>query len=265
MDVRGIGARAGTAHAGDADRPRSRPSSPARESRPCCGTSSTVRGRRTRPVAPASRPFAPRPISSAFKESCARRSSRIIGGLPTERTPLNARVTGTLARDGYRIEKLIFESLPGLHVTASLYLPDGPLGRKPAVLVACGHAPTGKAYPAYQEIAGRLATRGYVVLVLGPGRAGRAQPVLGPGERAEPLQPRLRGARGPRQPGHPRGREPRPLDGLGRDARGRLPAEPPRGGPRAHRGHGHERRRVPVRPGSARWTSGSASWLRPAS
>src|SRR4051794_39153248 len=34
-----------------------------------------------------------------------------IGGLPA-RTPLNARVTGTLERAGYRIEKLIYESQP---------------------------------------------------------------------------------------------------------------------------------------------------------
>jgi dienelactone hydrolase len=100
----------------------------------------------------------------------------IIGGLPAERTPLNATVTGTLARDGYRIEKVIFESQPGFQVTSSLYVPDGPAGRKPAVLLACGHAPTGKAYPAYQEIAGRLAKRGYVVLVWDP---------VGQGERSQ--------------------------------------------------------------------------------
>src|SRR4249920_1489260 len=57
----------------------------------------------------------------------------IIGGLPEEKAPLNARVTGTLTRDGYRIEKVVFESLPGLHVTALLYIPDAPAGRKPAV------------------------------------------------------------------------------------------------------------------------------------
>jgi len=100
----------------------------------------------------------------------------LIGGLPTERNPLNAKVTGTLAGEGYRIEKVIFESLTGYHVTASLYLPDGPAGPKPAVLLACGHAPTGKAYPAYQEIAGRLARRGYVVLVWDP---------VGQGERSQ--------------------------------------------------------------------------------
>jgi hypothetical protein len=34
-----------------------------------------------------------------------------LGGLP-DRTPLNARVVGTLDRGGYRVEKLIFESQP---------------------------------------------------------------------------------------------------------------------------------------------------------
>src|SRR5712691_3217276 len=45
----------------------------------------------------------------------------ILGGLPAARTPLDARVTGTLPMDGYRIEKVVFESLPGLHVTALVY------------------------------------------------------------------------------------------------------------------------------------------------
>ena len=47
----------------------------------------------------------------------------LIGGLPAERTPLNARVVGTIAGDGYRIEKVVFESVPGFHVTALLYVP----------------------------------------------------------------------------------------------------------------------------------------------
>ena len=100
----------------------------------------------------------------------------IIGGLPAERSPLRAQVTGTLSRDGYRIEKVVFESLPGLHVTALLYVPDGPIGRRPAVLVACGHSPLGKAYPGYQEIAARLVKRGYVVLCWDP---------VGQGERSQ--------------------------------------------------------------------------------
>ncbi|MCX6625494.1 MAG: acetylxylan esterase [Acidobacteria bacterium] len=45
-----------------------------------------------------------------------------LGGQP-ERTPLNARVIGTVERDDHRIEKIIFESRPGFRVTANLYLP----------------------------------------------------------------------------------------------------------------------------------------------
>src|SRR5262245_36272360 len=46
-----------------------------------------------------------------------------LGDLP-EKTPLNARVVGTDQRDGYRVERVIYESRPGHHVTAALYLPD---------------------------------------------------------------------------------------------------------------------------------------------
>jgi hypothetical protein len=99
----------------------------------------------------------------------------MIGGLP-ERTPLNARIVGSVEADGYRIDKLVFESQPGYHVTALLYVPNAPAGRKPAVLVACGHSPLGKAYANYQEISGRLAKRGYVVLCFDP---------VGQGERSQ--------------------------------------------------------------------------------
>src|SRR6187431_2906307 len=71
---------------------------------------------------------------------------RMIGGLPAARTPLNAQVTGRVQMAGFRIEKLIFESVPGLYVTALVYVPDGGQGLRPAVLVACGHSANGKAY-----------------------------------------------------------------------------------------------------------------------
>jgi cephalosporin-C deacetylase-like acetyl esterase len=99
-----------------------------------------------------------------------------IGGLPDERAPLNARIVGTIPRDGYRVEKLVYESLPGLHVTALVYVPDGGGQMRPAVLLAAGHSPVGKAHPAYQEIAARLALRGYVVLSWDP---------VGQGERSQ--------------------------------------------------------------------------------
>ena len=112
----------------------------------------------------------------ALKRRTRERLAAAIGGLPSARTPLRARVVGTLPGQGYRIEKVIFESLPGLHVTALLYVPEGAAGRRPAVLVACGHSAEGKAFRNYQEICARLARRGYVVLCWDP---------VGQGERSQ--------------------------------------------------------------------------------
>src|SRR3954471_9224179 len=65
------------------------------------------------------------------------------------RSPLNVKVTGVVERPNYRIEKLYFESLPKVYVTANLYLPkpDGSAGARkthPGVLYVCGHADTQK-------------------------------------------------------------------------------------------------------------------------
>ena len=81
-----------------------------------------------------------------------------IGGLP-ERTGLNPQVTGIVSRDGYRVEKIIFESQPKHYVSALLFLPetdkfDPPY---PGVLVPCGHSANGKAHDAYQTMGALLA------------------------------------------------------------------------------------------------------------
>ena len=61
-----------------------------------------------------------------------------------EKTPLRASVTGTLEHDGaVVIEKLHFQSRPGLYVTGNLYRPKEARGRLPAILYVCGHAPRG--------------------------------------------------------------------------------------------------------------------------
>lgn len=93
---------------------------------------------------------------------------RALGGLPDRRTPLNARITGTLERDGYRIEKLIFESLPGCFVTANVYVPTKGTGPFPAILGAQGHSTEGKAYPIYQTAFIALALQGNIVLAFDP-------------------------------------------------------------------------------------------------
>lgn len=111
-----------------------------------------------------------------LKADLRRKVLAALGGLPAEKTPLDPRVTGTIAMDGYRIEKVVFESLSGFHVTALLYVPETPAEPRPAVLVACGHSPLGKAFQNYQEVAARLAKRGYVVLCWDP---------VGQGERSQ--------------------------------------------------------------------------------
>ena len=90
-----------------------------------------------------------------------------IGGFP-EKTPLNARITGTLEREGYRVEKLIFESQPRYYVTANVYVPT--TGKRPyaAVLGTAGHSGEGKAAEIYQRAWIGLAKRGFLVLAYDP-------------------------------------------------------------------------------------------------
>ena len=86
---------------------------------------------------------------------------RLIGGLPDYAGPLNARVTGRIERPQYVIEKVVFESLPQVFVTANLYRPRA-AGRYPGVLIPLGHWEEGK--PAVQRIAANLALKGFVAL-----------------------------------------------------------------------------------------------------
>ncbi len=55
-----------------------------------------------------------------------------------DKTPLRPSVVGEVTREGYRVSKVYFESLPGFFVTGNLYRPigDGPF---PAVLSPHGH------------------------------------------------------------------------------------------------------------------------------
>jgi dienelactone hydrolase len=49
-------------------------------------------------------------------------------------------VTGRLEHEDFTVEKLHFQSLPGLYVTGNLYLPKRRSGKLPAVLYVCGHS-----------------------------------------------------------------------------------------------------------------------------
>jgi cephalosporin-C deacetylase-like acetyl esterase len=89
-----------------------------------------------------------------------------LGGFP-DKTPLNARVVGTDQRDGYRVERVVYESRPDHHVTANLYLPAGK-GPFPAVLMPIGHSANGKADASVQRGAILLARNGLAALAYDP-------------------------------------------------------------------------------------------------
>ena len=63
-------------------------------------------------------------LTQEYIQTVQKKFFHILGNFPVK-TPLNATITGTLHRDGYRIEKIIYESFPNHHVTANLYIPDG--------------------------------------------------------------------------------------------------------------------------------------------
>jgi len=122
-----------------------------------------------------------------YVESCRERVRASFGPEP-ERTPLNPRIIGTLERDGYKIEKLIFESRPGFLVTANLYLPTNREGKRPGVIGTCGHSHNGKAAEAYQGFAQGLAKQGYICLLYDP---------IGQGERFQYVDENLHSHVGP--------------------------------------------------------------------
>ena len=105
--------------------------------------------------------------------------SDIIGPLPA-RTPLNVTITGVLQKDGYRVEKTIYESRPGYYVTSALFVPDGLEGKAPAILFCVGHSAAAFRRPLYQQVALNLVKKGFVVLAIDP---------IGQGERLQYYDP----------------------------------------------------------------------------
>jgi len=91
---------------------------------------------------------------------------KVLGEFPTE-TPLNTQITGVISCPGYTIEKIIYESFPGHHVTANLYIPAS-VGKHPAAVFFCGHEDTSIATESYQKTAILFAQNGFVIFVIDP-------------------------------------------------------------------------------------------------
>ncbi|MCD6598794.1 MAG: acetylxylan esterase, partial [Bacteroidales bacterium] len=109
------------------------------------------------------------------QEAVREKLLQIMGPLP-EKTPLNAQITGVIKKKDYRVEKVIYESLPGYYVTAALFLPKKIKGKAPAVIYASGHTANGFRSETYQHIIINLVKKGFVVLAFDP---------IGQGERLQ--------------------------------------------------------------------------------
>lgn len=106
----------------------------------------------------------------AYRKAMRAKMIEAIGGFP-KRTPLNARTVATFRRDGYIIEKVMFESMPGLVVSANLFVPDRPEFKPPyaAVVMSCGHAGSdGKDSATYQRACIHVVNRGMVAFMFDP-------------------------------------------------------------------------------------------------
>jgi dienelactone hydrolase len=103
------------------------------------------------------------------RERLKREYFEMLGLLPLpEKTPLNAKVTGTVDRGDVAIDKLHFQSRPGLYVTGNLYRPKANEKKLPAILYVCGHSNRGRDgnKTAFQDHGMWFASNGYVCLII---------------------------------------------------------------------------------------------------
>ena len=93
-----------------------------------------------------------------------------------KKTPLNARVTGTIKKKSYKVDKVLFESHPGFYVTACLFIPKKRQKPAPAIVYLSGHTALAFRDPTYQHIILNLVDKGFIVFAVDP---------IGQGERLQ--------------------------------------------------------------------------------
>ncbi|MGE0079280.1 MAG: alpha/beta hydrolase family protein [Bacteroidales bacterium] len=101
-----------------------------------------------------------------YRINCKKKYIDILGSLPP-RTNLNTKIVSSFSADNFKVEKIVFETLPNHHVTSNLYIPNGK-GPFPGILFFCGHEATAKATESYQSTAQLFAKNGFVVLMIDP-------------------------------------------------------------------------------------------------
>ncbi len=115
----------------------------------------------------------------AWRASVRKAVLDVLGPMPYGKKgcPLNVRVVSRHEREHYTIENVLFESLPGYEVNASVYLPDADQFPPPwpGIVVPVGHS--AKTGPSYQKPAQAFARMGYLALTFDPpGQGGEKRP-----------------------------------------------------------------------------------------
>lgn len=101
----------------------------------------------------------------------------VIGPFP-EKTPLNPRITGTVKKEGFKVENIVFESQPKFYVTSSMFIPSDQKtkGKLPAIIYCSGHTEKGYRDSVYLHVIINLVKKGFIVFAFDP---------VGQGERLE--------------------------------------------------------------------------------
>ena len=88
-----------------------------------------------------------------------------LGGFPDNKCDLDPDLVGELEFEGYTIEKVIIQTIPGVQLTANVYRPDGE-GPFPAVLCVHGHWKGAKQDPTVQSRCIGLVKLGFVAMAV---------------------------------------------------------------------------------------------------
>ncbi len=104
---------------------------------------------------------------------------KIVGPFP-DKTPLYPRVVAVVKKDGYKIQKIIYESMPKFYVTACMFIPDGIVAKTPAIIHVSGHSELAFRSEPYQKLIHNLVRKGFIVFAIDP---------VGQGERLQYYDP----------------------------------------------------------------------------
>ena len=103
----------------------------------------------------------------ARRKTLLKQMTAAIGPVPETACDLEPRNLGTLDREGYKIEKIVFQSRPDVWVTSTAYVPAFKDSKKvPAVLVVHGHWAGARRDPVVQARCLGLVKLGFFVLAV---------------------------------------------------------------------------------------------------